>query len=203
MDSHRAPWTPAEAELLIEGVRCSLLDAPRRINWDTVWESVRHRLPGRTKWATRTRWHTWSTTSLSSEKLPEDSAGGYKAPWTQQEAAALRSAVEDARRAPGGIDWMFLERSLVRTSSLAGRTLDAIRNYWRTTLCTTPAALAMLREVEEVLAGGGRAAPAAAPHDAAALPTPFHMLHSLRSAGCIDEQALRVCWLAAAQALER
>ena len=211
---HRAHWTDAEAEALIAGVRRSLLEGRKTISWDFVWARVKHALPGRTKDATQTRWHAWASSPGTMEQLPEDAAGGHKSPWTQQEAAALRAAVEDAHRAPGHmVDWSFVVRA---SPALAERKPGALGNYWRTTLSTTPAALAMLREVEEVLAGGARAAPAPAaaaplpqpPRRAAAPPpppppTPVHMLHSLRSAGCLDEQALRVCWLATAQALQR
>jgi hypothetical protein len=193
--------------MLLAGVRRTLLEAPRVINWDLVFESVQHALPGRTKAAIQKRWHAWASSPGLLAQLPEDAAAGglVKAPWTQQEAAVLRSAVEDAQRTPGHtVDWIFLAQ---HTPALAGRTPRALVRYWHSHLATTPAALAMLREVEEALAGGGRADPAAAAAAAAPPPppppTPFHMLHSLRSAGCLDEQALRVCWLAAAQALQR
>ena len=44
---HRTPWTDAEAEALIAGVRRALLEAPKLINWDLVWERVQHALPAR------------------------------------------------------------------------------------------------------------------------------------------------------------
>ena len=192
-------WTAAEREGLIEGVRAFLLHGPRRYSWPVVWNLVKDRLPGRSFSAAKQHF-------LKGRCRPElvsraKGEGRTSGPWTAAESAILAAAVKESSQAVEAriIDWGYVS---CQASALAGRSISAMGKYWRGVLSATPAAKAMLAEVAEAVVrqGAGAAAGAAA----TPLPpvTPFHMLHSLRSSGCLDEATVGVCWRAAVAATQ-
>ena len=212
----RAPWTASDVSALIAAVRQMLLCGPTQVPWEHVWRQLRHALPGRTLTATRQQY--WKIMHGRHEALAEegedDAAGGSKLPWSQAERAAVAAAARAGLASAEllTVSWTFVES--LGAPGLAGRSRAALSRYWGNTLSQTPAARAMLREVsEELAARQQQAAPPqqqVAPQQQLAAPqqqlllllhAPFRMLHSLRSAGAIDEQTLRLCWRATAEAM--
>jgi hypothetical protein len=193
MEPHQ-PWTTEEKDALLAGVRKFLLTGPKSIPWGWVWARVRGALPGRTKYSIQAYWH--SRAKHAGGGGGGGGSGGFKSPWTHQETAVLASAVAAAEGMPGlhTICWDYVARA---SPLLASRSITAIGAYWRIALNKTPAAQAMLADLLPP------------PHQQQQqqqqqpVQTPFHMLHCLRSAGSIDEQTLRACWRAAAEAQGR
>jgi hypothetical protein len=210
--AHRAPWTPAAASALLASVRQALLQpGPRPVPWDHVFERLRGALPGRTlramqlkyRYRSRPRALAEGAEEGEDEAEDEDAAGAARTQWSQAECAALAAAVQAglARAELSVINWAYVEG--LGAPGLAGRSRHALEKYWRRFLSQTPAAQAMLREVGEELAAGapGPLPPPPPTPSSSSSSAPFRMLHSLRSAGAIDEATLRVCWRAAAEAM--
>jgi hypothetical protein len=190
-------WSPAESKALIAGVRAYLLQGPKHIPWEWVWERVKDHVPGRTKAAVQVH--------VNRRRREGDYGGAGPTAWTREEDAVLDAAVAASERIVGlhAIDWAFVHSC--SGPALAGRKTSAISNQWRSAICHTPAAKAMLAEVTERVArkgaGAGAGAAVAQQQPKQLQPvTPFHLLHSLFESGCMDEATLSACWKAAAAA---
>jgi hypothetical protein len=192
-DASRSLWTAAERESLIEGVRFFLLHGPRSIPWAVVWSTVQDRLPGRSFSAAKQHYNR--ARCRPEYVLRAKGEGGSSGQWSAAESAILAEAVATSQQIVEAqtIDWGFVH---LHASALTGRSTTAIGSQW-ITVSTTPAAKAMLEEVAEALA---RPAAAAPQHPQAV--SPFHLLHSLRSSGCLDEATLSVCWRATVAAMQ-
>jgi hypothetical protein len=202
---HGSPWSAADIDALLAGVRHFLLHGDKQVPWGWVFTRVRAALPCRSLGAIQAHWrscrHNKGAAGADDAAGAGDAGRGVKQPWTLQEEAVLRAAVEAAARTPGihSVNWPFVLRHA--SPALAGRSQEAVAMYWSKTLSKTAGGLAMLAEVAGALAGdeGGGADAACAPPPPPQQQSPYHMLHGLRSAGAIDERTLRVCWRAVAE----
>ncbi len=199
-DGMRLNWTPAEEAVLIAAVASYwYVAAPgdARISW----ASIASNLPGRTIFSCEQRARALRTGAVS--QVPpvggqEGAGGGGSAgeAWTAHEHATLLAAMSLRRGALEiPVSWQHVHDG---APLLAGRSTASLYNKWRS-LSGTPAVLAAVAQFEAGMAQRSSAS-ASAPLAPATL-SPFSLLHSLRSAGSIDEQTLRVCWEAAAKAV--
>jgi hypothetical protein len=204
LEQHRAPWTPAQDAALLAGVVAFWREAPSRI-FQIPWASIAAALPGRSECGCEQRARALrcgrQAAPAGEEGAPAGGSAG--AAWTAHEDATLQAALS-LRRCPMevSVDWHCVQDGAL---ALAGRTPSSLYQRWQR-LKRSPAAQAAAAQFKAEAAvaqrRGGSSAAASAPPLAPAR-GPFHMLHGLRSAGAIDEQTLRVCWRAAAEATAR
>jgi hypothetical protein len=157
-------------------------------------------LPSRSPCACEQRARALRRAAGSAPAASEESVGGSAgASWSTHEDATLLAA-QSLRRDPFDVvlKWQAVREG---ASTLADRSYNSLRRRWAQ-ISHSPAALAAAAQVaaEGAQRGAARAPP---PPRAPAALSPFHMLHSLRSAGSIDEATLRECWRAAAEACGR
>ena len=202
---HRTPWTAADDASLLAGVVAFWRVAPCRL----PWASISAMLPSRSRFACEQRARALRLAGPAAPACEEGAGGGCAgSQWSVHEDATLLGALS-LRCSPMEVKltWQAVREG---APALAGRTVGSLQGRWGQ-ISQSPAALAAAAQVaaEGAQRSAARAPlppplppPRAPPPQAPAL-SPFHMLHSLRSAGSIDEATLRVCWRAAAEACGR